>query len=184
VAGFKFDTVGSQYDCGNHEGHSGWTVEDLLALAPTSFMEHSPDIVLIQAGTNDLYYTDARGANVSGTLARHDALLNATFSLLPTATVLLSGVTWINATRCLKFPAGPCPPDMQPNILALNAALPAMAAAYAARGFHVAVHDPNPAAAWVAADYYTWGIHFSESGYTKLGAAWWKQLQPVLETLL
>jgi lysophospholipase L1-like esterase len=139
-----------------------------------------PDILLVQAGTNDLYYTDSRGANASGTLARHDALLNATFSLLPNATVLLSGVTAINATRCATYPAGPCPPDMQANIEELNAAMPALAAAWVAKGFRVLSHDPNPECSFVAADYYTWGIHFSESGYAKIGASWWRHLQPVL----
>ena len=180
AAGAAFDTVGSQYGCGSHEGHSGWTVADLLHLAPTTLPAHTPDIVLVQAGTNDLYYKDARGANATGTLARHDALLNATFTLLPSATVLLSGVTWINATRCATYPAGPCPPDMQANIEALNAALPSLAAAYTARGFRVLVHDPNPECNFVAADYYTWGIHFSESGFSKIGASWWRHLQPVL----
>lgn len=179
-AGAKFDTCGSQYACGSHEGHSGWTVEDLLGIAPITLVDHTPDVVLIQAGTNDLYYKDARGANVSGTLARHDALLNTTFTLLPNATVLVSGVTWINATRCATYPAGPCPDDMQANIELLNAALPGLAASYTARGFRAYFHDPNPECDFVAEDYYTWGIHFSESGYAKIGASWWKHIQPVL----
>jgi len=182
-AGFKFDSVGSQYDCGSHEGHSGWTVSDLLGIAPTTYADHEPDVVLIQAGTNDLYYTDSRGANATGTLLRHDALLNTTFSLLPNVTVLLSGVTSINATRCETYPAGPCPTNMEENIETLNSLLPTLVAAYTGKGFKVFFHDPNIECKFVAEDYYTWGIHFSESGYAKLGASWWAHLKPVLSVL-
>ena len=156
---------------------------ELNGIAAGTYAAHTPDVVLIQAGTNDLYYTDSRGASVNGTLARHDQLLNTTFSVLPKATVLLSGVTWINATRCAVYPPGPCPKDMQPNIQALNAALPALAAQWTAKGYNVQFHDPNPECNFVAADYYTWGIHFSESGYQKIAASWWKHLQPVLSQL-
>jgi lysophospholipase L1-like esterase len=193
-AGVVFDFVGSQYGCGNHEGHSGWTAAQLLGIAPASFAAHSPDVILLQAGTNDLFFYNqpgfppSQGANVTGTVARLDALIAAAFAALPNATVMLSGVTYINATRCANYSSAPwhppdCPADMQPNIVALNAALPAMVEGWVSKGFDVNFHDPNPDCNFTAADYWTWGIHFTESGYAKIAASWWKALQPLLSRL-
>ena len=54
---------------------------------------------------------------------------------VPNATVLLSTVTEINATKCLSYGAGPCPPDMPANIAALTRALPtAVVAPFVAKG--------------------------------------------------
>ena len=52
---FKFETVGSQYGCGSHEGHSGWTCEDLAEIITQSAQAYRPDVVLLMCGTNDLY---------------------------------------------------------------------------------------------------------------------------------
>lgn len=189
--GYSFDFVGSQYDCGNHEGHSGWTIAQLEGIAATVLAAHTPDVVLIQAGTNDLFFNQpgySQGANVTGTLARMDTLLNTTFTLLPRATVLVSGVTYINATLCANYSSAPwhppnCPPDMDAWIVQLNAALPALTSSYVTQGFNVSFHDPNPDCNFTAADYWTWGIHFQQSGFQKIAASWYTHLKPVLAAL-
>jgi lysophospholipase L1-like esterase len=100
-------------------------------------------------------------------------------------TVLLSGTTHINTTLCATYPTAPwhppaCPPDMQQNIEDFNAAMPALAAEFTAKGSSIKVHDPNPGCDWTAADYYTWGIHFSVAGYKKMAGAWFSALKPLL----
>lgn len=165
----SFVCAGSQYDCGSHEGHSGWTIAQLDQIANNVLLAHQPHVVLIQAGTNDLFFNQPNstsGANVTGTLARMDSLLTNVFITLPQVTVLVSGVTYINATRCADYPQAPwhplpCPADMQPNIVELNSLLPALVNSYAANGHNISFHDPNPECNFVAADYWTWGIHFS-----------------------
>ena len=68
-------------------------------------------------------------------LARTNSLLEKLFAVVPNATVLLSTVTEINATKCLSYGAGPCPPDMPANIAALTRALPtAVVAPFVAKG--------------------------------------------------
>ena len=48
--------VGSQFDCGNHEGYGGETV-GWLANRTTAIMTNAqPDIVLFMAGTNDFFW--------------------------------------------------------------------------------------------------------------------------------
>jgi hypothetical protein len=53
--GYKFETVGSEYGCGSHEGHSGWTCEDLAGIITRSAETYRPDVVLLMCGTNDFY---------------------------------------------------------------------------------------------------------------------------------
>jgi lysophospholipase L1-like esterase len=183
-----FVFVGSQYDCGSHEGHSGWTSGQLLALAPSVLPLYSPHVVLLQAGTNDLFFDQGapgqypQGGNATVTRDRIAALIAATLSLLPGVRVVLSGVTQINATRCKAYPQAPwhplpCPPAMPAAISELNGLLAALPAAL---GPNVSFHDPNPPGGFVEADYWTWGIHFNESGYEKIAAAHFAALRPVV----
>ena len=53
--GYTFETVGSQYGCGSHEGHSGWTCDELATIITRSAEVYHPDVVLLMCGTNDLY---------------------------------------------------------------------------------------------------------------------------------
>ena len=187
IAGSRLATwsfVGSMYTCGQHEGHSGITAAELLALLPRVLPAFAPDIILLQAGTNDLFNfgNNSRGANVTVTAQRLSALVSATLAALPGARVLVSGVTQINATRCALYPQAPwhpppCPPQMPQMIDALNTLLPSVLAPF---GSAVAFHDVNSEAAFVADDFWQWGIHFTESGFAKIGASWWKHLEPVL----
>ena len=172
-----FATVGGEYGCGSHEGHSGWTCEDLAGIITTSAVSYSPDVVLLMCGTNDLYYRPStlkpeKGGNVTQVLDRMTMLLASLFAVRPNATVLLSTVPEINATKCLSYGAGPCPPSMPTNIAAVNAALPtAVVAPLVAAGRRVFLCDVNADAHWEEADFWTWGIHRSEEGFAKMAAS-------------
>ncbi len=125
---FKFSTVGGEYGCGSHEGHSGWTCADLDGIITQSATNYQPDVVLLMCGTNDLYYRKStvkpeKGGNVTQVLGRINSLLDNLFAVRPNATVLLSTVPEINATKCLSYGAGPCPPTMPTEIAAVNEAL-------------------------------------------------------------
>ena len=50
-----FAYVGSEFDCGSHEGHSGWTIEQLAEITEASMSAHRPDVALFMAGTNDFF---------------------------------------------------------------------------------------------------------------------------------
>ena len=125
---FKFSTVGGEYGCGSHEGHSGWTCADLDGIITQSATSYEPDVVLLMCGTNDLYYRKStlnpeKGGNATQVLDRINSLLGKLFAVRPNATVLLSTVPEINATKCLSYGAGPCPPTMPGQIAAVNEAL-------------------------------------------------------------
>jgi len=95
AAKVSFDFVGSNYACGNHEGHSGWTIEQLEGIAEGVLSKHQPDVILIQAGTNVLFFNQQgypQGADVNGCLTRMTKLLNTTFTTIPKAKVFLCHV--------------------------------------------------------------------------------------------
>ena len=173
--------VGSQFDCGNHEGYGGETV-GWLANRTTAIMSNAqPDIVLFMAGTNDFFWpvNDAHhGCRTAACLAaRLRKLLDLTFAAVPKTTFLLSTITHINEARCKFYDTahwhpGNCPDDMQANIIAYNKLLPAIAAEYVAKGFDMAVHDVNEEAQFVDADYWIWGIHFNATGFRKMANVW------------
>jgi lysophospholipase L1-like esterase len=187
----SFSFVGSQYDCGSHQGYSGITALGLQGLVERAMVAHQPDIVLLQAGTNDLFNNQAggngQGANSSVTAGRIQQLISTTLAVLPKARILLTGPTTINATRCANFSSAPwhpvdCPLNMTAELRALNALLPAVADAFPQGA--VTFHDPAWDVEFVEADWWFWGIHFTESGFAKLAAAKWKYLQGVLQSAL
>jgi len=184
----SFSFVGGRYDCGSHEGYSGITALGLQGLVESVLVAHQPDIVLLQAGTNDIFNNQAggngQGANSSVTAGRIQQLINTTLTTLPKALILLTGPTTINATRCANFSSAPwhpvdCPLNMTAEIRTLNSLLPAVAEAFPEGS--VTFHDPAWDCSFVAEDWWFWGIHFTETGFAKLAAAKWKYLQGVLE---
>jgi lysophospholipase L1-like esterase len=57
-AGFRYNFVGSQHDDGardgDHEGHGGWTIDQLSANIAAWMAQSRPDVVLLHAGTNNV----------------------------------------------------------------------------------------------------------------------------------
>jgi lysophospholipase L1-like esterase len=57
-AGFRYDFVGSVHDegarDGDHEGHGGWTIDQVSAQIDGWMAEYRPDVVLLHLGTNDV----------------------------------------------------------------------------------------------------------------------------------
>ena len=175
--------VGSMYGCGSHEGHSGWTCADLAAIAREAVAVHQPDVILLMCGTNDLFFTGSQrspagsaGASASATVGRMAKLLDEVFAAAPKVTLLMSTTAAINATRCRAYKP-PCPAAMPSQIAELNAALPALVAEQQRLHRDVSLHDVNAEAAWVEADYYTWGIHRSQQGFAKMAGSWERALK-------
>jgi lysophospholipase L1-like esterase len=102
---YTFASVGGQHGCGSHEGHSGWTCEMLADIITDSAAAYTPDVVLLMCGTNDLWYRPStknpeKGGTAEQVVGRIGTLLQRLFAVVPNATVLLSTVSEINATKC------------------------------------------------------------------------------------
>jgi lysophospholipase L1-like esterase len=193
--GLAWDFVGPRYGCGNHAGFSGRTALDLSQMAVQILSDHLPDIILLQIGTNDLFYNQpgyinpGPGANVTGTYQRISDLLSLIFTTSPEAVVLLSGVPFVNQTRCANYSSAPwhppnCPTYMNDNISSLNAMLPTLVNEFAV-SYSISFHDVNvDSGGFVEADYWTWGIHFTESGFQKIASSWWRHLKPIVSAMI
>ena len=57
-SGFRYDFVGSQTDAGasdgDHEGHGGWTIDQIAANVDTWMFDYQPDVILLHLGTNNV----------------------------------------------------------------------------------------------------------------------------------
>jgi len=81
---------------------------------------------------------------------------------------------------------------MPQNIESYNRRMVDVVASQKASGRSIYYHDVNcnrtdgkvcattDKSTWADGDYYTWGIHFSFSGYAKMAAQWLQALQPHL----
>ena len=145
----------------HHEGHRGWTINQLDAQDGGWVSASKPDYVLLMAGTNDARLGDASATIVSDMRS----LLTSLTTAAPAMKVLVSSVP-------------PVRTDAQPLVVAqraaaFNAALPALVADFAGRGKNVAFVDmrdlttadmtPPPADN---------GFHPTSAGYQKIANHW------------
>lgn len=100
-AGVSFDFVGSMNTNfgGNplfpdpafdrdHEGHRGWRADQLLSSLPMWLQMYTPDIVLVHAGTNDMFMGNA----VAGTVTELKSIIDVLRNDNPEVTILLAKI--------------------------------------------------------------------------------------------
>jgi lysophospholipase L1-like esterase len=145
----------------DHEGHSGWRIDDLAEAVESWLAQHRPEIVLLMIGTNDVLQEQ----EVAAAPARLGALLDRITAALPRARVLVATLP----------PLGK--PAWQTQVDAFNRALPAIVQGRARAGKRVQLVDV--ARGMTAADLAD-GVHPNDGGYAKLAAAWYAALRPLL----
>jgi lysophospholipase L1-like esterase len=171
AAGSHVDFVGSRFGVSdgdarfpdfdqNHEGHWGWTAEQVERRVFGWASDTKPDVVLLAIGINDVAHGEGR--QVAGRVAGIIARLRAAN---PKVTVLLASL----------MPATPVPLEA---IEAVNDALPRVAEQQRRDGTPVVIVDQftdfDP-----AVDTYD-GIHPNETGEKKLAERWFPALRDVL----
>jgi lysophospholipase L1-like esterase len=93
VTGFRVDFVGSE-DAGpdggddDNEGHSGWTIAQLAARVDGWLARYRPDLVLLHAGTNDMY----RGPGRADAPERLGSLIDRIRRDRPAARILVARI--------------------------------------------------------------------------------------------
>lgn len=169
AAGIRFDLVGSQAHGPpgmadpDHEGHPGWRIRDLAWWARRFLTAHPADVVLVAAGTNDLYLDDDPDAAPD----RLSTLLDEIRAAAPGAVVVVATV-------------GPfADPRLARAARALNAGLRATVAARAAVGEPVVLVDLaarlDPRVHLIDD-----GIHPDREGYRRIADGWAEVLVPLL----
>jgi lysophospholipase L1-like esterase len=152
--GYMIDFVGSRRSGyvahPNHEGHVGWTIQQLKnGIDSNRWLEtYRPDLVLLHIGTNDIF--QGKAAAAPGNLA---ALIDDILMRLPDAQVIVAQII------SYRQPAGP-------DHLAFNAAIARIVAAKAPRVTTVDMRE------LLEPSDYADGVHPNALGYDKMARAW------------
>lgn len=168
AGGHDVDFVGSltngpaALDDREHEGHSGWRIDQLAASANGWLAAHQPKVVLLLIGTNDVIQDHA----VSSAPQRLGTLIDQITSVVPSTSLLVASLPPL---------AGDAARDQRVRVY--NAAIPAVVSARAAEGKRVSFVDLY--AGLTTADLAD-GVHPNLTGYRRIAALWYAALRNVL----
>jgi lysophospholipase L1-like esterase len=163
AGGYTVDFVGSAFNGPaslgdhDHEGHSGWRIDQLDANITGWLRTSNPRTILLHIGTNDI----GQNYDVANAPARLSTLLDHIRTLAPVAEVFVAQL--IPTTNS----------GNETKTQAFNAALPGIVAQKGSRTHLVDMHSAVSTAD--LAD----GLHPNAAGYDKMAARWYSALQSV-----
>lgn len=164
-AGLNIDYVGSVRSGDStdpdNEGHPGWTIEQISAQVDTWIANAQPDVILLQAGTNDM----RASATVPTAPAALSTLLDQIETDAPEAQVFVAKVTGAGTTANRGM--------WKRRIDSYNARIPAIVSA---EGPHFHLVDQTTVEGIDLTDI----VHPNTFGYAKMAWNWYQALMPVL----
>ncbi|GAA1770347.1 cellulose binding domain-containing protein [Luedemannella helvata] len=164
--GYTVDFVGSQFNGPaslgdhDHEGHSGWRIDQLDANIVTWLRNYTPRTVLLHIGTNDI----TQNRDLSNAPNRLSGLIDKITSTAPNAEVFVASIIPIGYG------------NMQASVRSFNSAIPGIVQAKVNAGRRV--HFVDMYAALTTADLAD-NVHPNATGYDKMAAAWYAALRSV-----
>ena len=167
AAGYKIDFVGSgsngpaSLGDHDHEGHSGWRIDQIDANIVAWLRTYAPRTILIHLGTNDVN----QNYDLPNAPARMSALIDKIQANAPTTEIFLA--TLVPESD----------PALEEKIQAFNAALPGVVAQKGPLTHLVDMH------AVVSQSDLADGTHPTAAGYDKMGVRWVSALQAVPASL-
>jgi lysophospholipase L1-like esterase len=155
-----------------HEGHGGFTIQNLSAWVTenNTIATYKPHIVMLQIGVNN--GLRRAGANVPAVLAALGAFMDQILAADPRLLLIVAQITPNKTDLGIM------------QIAAYNAGIPAVVAARAKAGKHVAIVDihkffvANPN--WKTAYLPDNDVHPNDAGYDAMGRGWYSALGPLL----
>jgi lysophospholipase L1-like esterase len=166
AGGYRVDFVGSlsngpaSLGDHDHEGHSGWRIDQIDANIVNWLHATTPHTVLLHIGTNDIAQND----DLPNAPARLSALIDHITATVPTAEVFVAQI----------IPLGS--PSLEAEVKTFNAAIPGIVQGKVAAGKHVHLVDMH--SALTTADLAD-GVHPNAGGYDKMAAVWFNALLSV-----
>lgn len=136
----------------DNEGHSGYKISDIAILTNASLNTYKPNVVLLDAGINDL----GQNYQISSAPSRLASLIDQILAAEPDATVLVAQLV-INGD-----------PTLESERETFNTQLPAIVQARNNAGKHVALVDMS---ALTTADLSS-TLHPNDNGYQLMANAW------------
>ncbi len=159
AAGLPTDFVGSAQNGPSaladrdHEGHSGWRIDEIAGQVDGWLDRAQPDVILLMIGTNDMI----QNRDVGGAPTRLGALLDRIAARRPSATVIVASLPPLSDRA------------QDARARTFNAALPGLVSTRAAQGRRVKFVDAS--ARLTLADLAD-GVHPNAAGYAKLAELW------------
>lgn len=162
--GNQTDFVGSLRDGTtfdpDHEGHSGYRIDQIASLATSAVATYQPNIVTLHVGSNDM----GQNYQLSSAPARLASLIDQILAASPNTTVIVAQLI------CNADPA------VQARINAYNNQIPAIVQARVNAGKHVYMVSMS---SLNTGDLYD-GLHPNDNGYQKMANAWNGAIQQVI----
>ncbi|MEN6449366.1 MAG: SGNH/GDSL hydrolase family protein [Thermoguttaceae bacterium] len=198
-AGVSFQFVGSDTESptatltnagqDHHEGHNGIQVDQLEGNLDgnTNYTNGNggywfagtgaraavyPNVILLMCGINDI--DSAPYPTVSTVTARMNSLLNHIFQDRPNVAVILASLTPLAGNNYTAWNS---------KVTAYNASLPGLVSTYASQGhkaYFLDMHSKLNNSPSISSNPDLWnadGLHPSQSGYNKMGDAWFDAMQ-------
>jgi len=161
--GYTVDLVGSGFNGPSglgdhdHEGHSGWRIDQLDANIVGWLQNYAPRTILLHIGTNDMN----QNYDIANAPARLSALIDKIRANAPAVELFVAQIT------------PESDPTLAARVNAYNAAIPGIVAQKGPLTHLVDMHS-----AITTADLAD-GVHPNGVGYDKMGARWFSALQSV-----
>jgi lysophospholipase L1-like esterase len=136
----------------SHEGHSGFTIDQMVPFV-ASDAQYAPNIILLHIGTNDTYMSNPGGAPT-----RLQSLVDMILTAYPNTLLVVAKIV-------------PYPSQMA-NVNTFNATIPGLVASRAAMGKHILLADLNTGfnvPTMLSSD----TIHPNQTGYNFMGDTWY-----------
>lgn len=141
----------------NHEGISGETIQQIANRVPTPALREMPHIVLLHAGTNDMY------RNSNGADSRLGGLIDELIAEAPDALIVVSNI--------IPFPA------YANQVNTYNATIPKVVEERAKAGAHVIFVDQfKDFPSSELGD----GVHPNQAGYARMARVWYSAISEYL----
>lgn len=144
----------------NHEGHSGWTIDQIAGLVPSPAMNTIPNIVLLMAGTNDVYAASGQSTMQD----RLGTLIDKVTSAAPNALLVVATLTPLSNA------------SWQTTLNTYNGKIPAVVQAKVTAGKHVILVDMSKMPTSQLSD----GVHPNDAGYAYMADVWYAAIKDVL----
>jgi lysophospholipase L1-like esterase len=143
-----------------NEGQNGWTVDDVADHAAGWIQPQTPDIILLQIGTNDL----EQGATPQQAAQRLDLLIAQLQSLAPSTHLYVANCTRVRSDN---------KPNLSLSVLAqFNALVPKVVRDHTRRGHFIVFVDLYKRAGMIGSDLGPDGEHPDDTGYQKMAVYW------------
>jgi lysophospholipase L1-like esterase len=162
AAGYRVDFVGSlsngpsSLGDHDHEGHSGWRIDQIDATIVTWLRTYQPRTILLHIGTNDMFQ------NPNGAPSRLGTLIDHITTSAPDAEVFVATIIPLSGADS--------------TVRTYNSAIPGIVQTRAAAGRHV--HLVDMYSALTTADLAD-GVHPNAGGYSKMANVWYNALRSV-----